>query len=96
MGIAYRSAALLTEAICAVRSCSAGAALLVFTVGVLVCFLDLGSACWTQAVYTAGLFAHYGSAAGAWTAGVTATRDAIQTFPDLSGHQPTVNRLESG
>jgi hypothetical protein len=47
-------------------------------------------------VYTAGLFAHYGSAAGAWTAGVTATRDAIQTFPDLSGHQPTVNRLESG
>ena len=60
------------------------------TVGVLVCFLDLGSACWTQAVYTAGLFAHYGSAAmaGAWTGGVAATRDAIQTFPDLT----TVNQ----
>ena len=89
MQIAYRSAALLTAAICSVRSCFAGTALLVFTVGVLVCFLDLGSACWTQAVYTAGLFAQYGSAAvaGAWTGSATAIRDAAQTFPDL----PTVS-----
>ncbi len=61
-------------------------AVIVITFALIACALD--AACQALTHRIGATVAKYGSAAvaGAWTAGVTATRDAIQTFPDL----PTV------
>jgi hypothetical protein len=85
MLIAIRSASILTAAVCAVHSCTVGGVLLLFATGVLVCFLDTGSACWTDAASYATALYHYGStaAAGAWSSGVSALREATVEYPAL-------------
>jgi hypothetical protein len=84
--IAFRAAARLIAVVCATaRGCTLGGVLLLFAAGVLGCILDLGSACWTDAVSNATAVLHYGSAAaaGAWTLSGPATQFVWQHFPGL-------------